>query len=240
MRLISRRALMIPAGSLFVLLFLGGLLVLVRQRAEISTLRRENQQWRDDYQTVQKASDEHRELNPVRNENLEIEQAQKDHADLLRLRNEVGLLREQQRELEKLRIENIQLRVLNDRIFATGTNGLADSNQASGSEPVGERRRAWLGIDIGPLGNAENENVAPQVQAGVLIAGVSENSPAERADLQPRDIITEVDGRAVATVQDFISEMLTKSIGQFVVLAVTRQGANLKVKLKTAEWPEHK
>ena len=231
---------MFSAGSLFVLLFLGGLLVLVRQRAEMSTLRRENQQLRDNYQTVRDAFDEHRELDRVRNENLEIQGAQKDHADLLRLRNEVGLLREQQRELEQLRIENIQLRVLNDRIFATGTNGLADSNQASASERVGERRRAWLGIAIGPLGNAENENEAPEVQAGILIAGVSENSPAELAGLQPKDIITEVDGRAVAASQDLTSEMLTKSIGQFVVLAVTRQGANLKVKLQAAEWPEQK
>ena len=231
---------MFSAGSLFVLLFLGGLLVLIRQRAEISTLGRENQQLRDGYEAIHNASEENGELDRVRDESLEVERLQKDHADLLRLRNEVGLLRQRQPELEKLRIENVQLRVLNDRIFATGTNGLVDSNQASGSERVGERRRAWLGINIGPLGNAENENVPPEVQPGVLIAGISENSPAELSGLQPKDIITEVDGRAVAASQDLTSEMLTKSIGQFVVLAVTRQGANLKVKLQAAEWPEQK
>ncbi len=54
------------------------------------------------------------------------------------------------------------------------------------------------------------------------------------------DVITALDDRPVANAPDFISAMLTKSSGQFVVLAVTRQGANLKVKLKTAEWPEQK
>jgi serine protease Do len=103
----------------------------------------------------------------------------------------------------------------------------------------GKFTRAWLGIGIRAYrDDPEFREVLKGVNDGVVVLSLQTNGPAYKSDLKPTDVITAVDGRAVSTPQDLRSEIRGKKIGQAVTLDVVRNGKNLQLKVKPAEWVE--
>jgi serine protease Do len=103
----------------------------------------------------------------------------------------------------------------------------------------GRVRRAWLGVNI--------QNVTPDLARGLgqgapgkgaLVAQITPGSPAEKAGLQPGDIVTALDGIAVATSKDLQRMVLERRIGQRVQLTVWRQGREMSVAATTGELPD--
>jgi S1-C subfamily serine protease len=99
----------------------------------------------------------------------------------------------------------------------------------------GRFRRAYLGIAGGarPL----PPKVARDVdrEAGVEIVQVMEASPAARAGLRPEDLILEVDGTAIESVDDLQRVMVTESIGRSVAIRLYRDGRILTVDVTPIE-----
>ncbi len=108
-------------------------------------------------------------------------------------------------------------------------------------------QRVWLGIS----GVALNADVASQINApvskGVLVAGVTANSPAAKAGLQGSDpttsstlgdIITAVDGNAVSSVEDLTNYLTNKHSGDTVTLTILRGGQQQQVKVTLEPWPD--
>ncbi|MFN3304573.1 MAG: S1C family serine protease [Roseateles sp.] len=96
--------------------------------------------------------------------------------------------------------------------------------------------RPALGITSG----AENLSRALGAPKGVLLVNVAEGSPAAAAGLKPfardrngrivqGDVITAVDGQAVADLDDMLSILETRQIGDRVTLSVWRAGQTRKV-----------
>ena len=96
--------------------------------------------------------------------------------------------------------------------------------------------RPALGVTAGP------ENLARALSApkGVLLVNVADGSPAAQAGLRPfardrngrilqGDVITAVDGQAVADLDDMLSLLETRQIGEKVTLTVWRNGQTRKV-----------
>jgi S1-C subfamily serine protease len=96
--------------------------------------------------------------------------------------------------------------------------------------------RPALGVTAGP------DNIAKALGApkGVLLVNVASGSPAAAAGLQPfgrdrngrivqGDVITAVDGQAVADLDDMLSLLETRQIGEKVTLTVWRAGQTRKV-----------
>ena len=110
----------------------------------------------------------------------------------------------------------------------TGTRsvelGLIPENQADHS--LSEKDAGALsGITVAPL-NDENRarfRIPEQVNQGVVIASVSQGSPAQRANLRPGDIILEVNRMDVNSVDDF-KEAYKKSPAEETLLLVYRNG----------------
>jgi serine protease Do len=76
------------------------------------------------------------------------------------------------------------------------------SNIISQLIKYGETKRGWLGVRIQEVTKeiAEVQNLdAPK---GALVAGVSQNSPAEKAGIEPGDIILEFDGNEIITMRN--------------------------------------
>jgi serine protease Do len=75
----------------------------------------------------------------------------------------------------------------------------------------------------------------PDNTKGVLISHVTASSPAEAAGLEPGDIIVQFDGKSVAGVASFQTQVSTFQPGTRVPLVVLRNGAkqNLTIKLGT-------
>ena len=99
----------------------------------------------------------------------------------------------------------------------------------------GRVRRAYIGIVGG------SRPLPPRVAAevgrdqGVEVVEVVEDSPAAVAGLRPEDVITEVDGAALADVGDLQRLMVAERIGRDLTLQVHRQGQTLEVSIRPRE-----
>jgi len=117
----------------------------------------------------------------------------------------------------------------------------------------------WLGITGVALSDIEASDLADlnlpaDLKSGVYVVQVTPNSPADQAGLkggvrsrsnglgtrlQPGgDVITAVDGVAVAKVEDIVGYLDTKKVGDKVTLSVVRDGKTIKVDVTLGAWPE--
>src|SRR5438132_14058953 len=96
--------------------------------------------------------------------------------------------------------------------------------------------RPWLGIRIETLGDDPSiRDLFKGADKGVVVRTIEADAPATKSDLRPFDVITHVDGAAVATDTELQHEILKKKIGQSVQLSVWRKGHTIKVPIKTRE-----
>ena len=103
---------------------------------------------------------------------------------------------------------------------------------------TGKIIRPWLGLRIETLGpESELRDQIKGVSKGVVVRTIEPETPAYNSDLRPADVVTQVDGVAVATAHELQKEVLKKKVGQTLELAVWRNGKELKVKVTTGEMP---
>lgn len=90
----------------------------------------------------------------------------------------------------------------------------------------GRVRRSWLGLDVQPLFKRAQD------QRGVLISGVLENSPADKAGFKPGDLLlrmgdTATDVRFDEQMPDFMLLMTSLPIGREVTAVVRRDAKEI-------------
>jgi len=113
----------------------------------------------------------------------------------------------------------------------------------------------WLGIAGRELTPALANDLGLSVEEGVYVVTVANNSPAERAGLQPAfasesqaqndttlppggDVILAVDGNSVTDVDELANYLDSqKQAGDTVTLDVQRNGQEIAVEATLAEWP---
>ncbi len=111
--------------------------------------------------------------------------------------------------------------------------------------------RPWIGI----AGKALTQSLATElelsVNKGVYVVTVIPDSPADKAGLigsgtdssgkldSDGDIITAIDGKLVASVEDISAYLNTKKVGDAVTLTVVRGGQNFEVTLTLAARPDN-
>jgi serine protease Do len=93
----------------------------------------------------------------------------------------------------------------------------------------GRVRRAYIGIAGGPRPLPPRLSAALGRRTGIEVVEVVQGSPADRAGLRAEDLIVEVDGQAVAGVDDLQRLMAAELIGRAVTLRVLRRGGELDV-----------
>lgn len=111
--------------------------------------------------------------------------------------------------------------------------------------------RPWLGISGTALTEALAQSTGiSAARQGVYLITVVPGSPAEKAGLkggsiddsgQPAgggDVITDVDGRPVASVEDLATYFNGKKAGDTVNLTVLRGGLSINIKATLEAWPE--
>ena len=100
--------------------------------------------------------------------------------------------------------------------------------------------RGWLGIVMRAVGHDLADELQFETPRGVVVDTVIKDSPAEKAGIQPRDIILEFDGKTVRSTQHMMHTVAGTKVGKRVKLTVLRGGSEekqLTVKLaeRTAE-----
>jgi S1-C subfamily serine protease len=95
----------------------------------------------------------------------------------------------------------------------------------------GRVRRAYIGIAGGSRPLPPRLATALDRTTGIEVVEVVDGSPADRAGLRAEDLILEVDGQAVADVDDLQRLMGSELIGRAITLRVTRRGNELDVEV---------
>ena len=100
-------------------------------------------------------------------------------------------------------------------------------------------------IMIGKLGEVEIASVGIGNQLslihiylpkeGLWVVGVTENSPAAKAGIQPSDLIIKFDGKEVKTFDELSKLKSNKNAGDKVEVVVYRNGKNVSLSMQLAE-----
>jgi S1-C subfamily serine protease len=95
--------------------------------------------------------------------------------------------------------------------------------------------RGWLGIEGDSLVAARAKELG--VSGGAVVKKVKAASPAETAGLATSDVITAIDGAAVASMQALVIKLRDHKPGEAVTLSVVRGTEKRTMKVTLAERP---
>jgi serine protease Do/serine protease DegQ len=97
----------------------------------------------------------------------------------------------------------------------------------------GEVRRGRLGIEMVDLNAEVAKKLGVSTLDGVAIAAVQAGSPAEKAGLRERDIVTAMNGRALHAAAELRARLALTPVGEDVDLKILRgnETRNLRVKI---------
>jgi serine protease Do len=98
--------------------------------------------------------------------------------------------------------------------------------------------RGWMGVQIQPITEELAKTYRMSEAKGALISDVTPNSPADKAGLQPDDVVVEVDGRQVEDNNDLSRYVSSRAPGTTVKLKVMRGGSEKQVSLTLGTFPE--
>ncbi|PID72121.1 MAG: serine protease [Desulfobulbus propionicus] len=98
--------------------------------------------------------------------------------------------------------------------------------------------RGWLGVMIQDI----NEDLAKSFDldhnSGVLIAEVTDDSPAQKAGLEQGDVLIALDGTPLSDVTDLRNKIAMTPPGSKVKMQVVRNGKTQTIKVKIGQQPE--
>lgn len=97
--------------------------------------------------------------------------------------------------------------------------------------------RGWLGIEAQDLTPQLAESFGLQNLDGVLISGVLREGPADQAGLLPGDVITSINGRAVADTGVAMKVISEQQPDTVIVLGGVREGKPVYLKVRVQQRP---
>jgi serine protease Do len=97
----------------------------------------------------------------------------------------------------------------------------------------------WLGVGVVSDNPANAAQYGLSVDQGAIVAQVMSGSPAARAGLQVGDVITAVNGRAVASAQALVDAISSRQVGETVTLTLARGSQTLTVRVRLAQEPNN-
>lgn len=97
--------------------------------------------------------------------------------------------------------------------------------------------RGWLGIEVQPLTPELAESFGLEGRPGIVVAAIYRNSPAERANLQPGDIILSIDGQPASDGRKSMNLVAQAKPGEEVSIAIVRNGQALELRTEIGLRP---
>jgi serine protease Do len=88
----------------------------------------------------------------------------------------------------------------------------------------GRVERGWLGVSIQPMTTDLAKTFGASSSDGALVSSVFEGSPAEKAGLEPGDIIVEFDGQPIGKTTDLSRIVAATPVGKKVTIKIIRDG----------------
>ncbi|RUR42560.1 Do family serine endopeptidase [Vreelandella populi] len=97
--------------------------------------------------------------------------------------------------------------------------------------------RGWLGIEAQALSRELAASFGLRTPQGVIVAGVVSDGPADRAGLEPGDILLSIDGQAVLDARATMSNIASIPPGTSLPLTIVRSGERMDITLDVGERP---
>jgi S1-C subfamily serine protease len=136
------------------------------------------------------------------------------------------------------------------RVIGINTMILADAQGIGFAIPIDEARRTadqllrygkvkrpWTGLIVAPLRREMAEYLGLSTTRGVIIEQIAPRSPAEAAGLEPGDLIYELGGRRVRSIDDVRAVLSSIKIGQRLPIVVQRGDRLFKGEIEVGEAP---
>ncbi|OZA11545.1 MAG: 2-alkenal reductase [Polynucleobacter sp. 24-46-87] len=103
----------------------------------------------------------------------------------------------------------------------------------------GSVTRGWIGVEPQNISKelAQSLNL-PSNTSGVLIAGVLEGGPADRAGIKPGDILIKVNGQEIKDVRQLLNQVAKQRPGMEMHIEVLRKGKELNLVIKIGKRPK--
>jgi S1-C subfamily serine protease len=103
---------------------------------------------------------------------------------------------------------------------------------------TGRVRRAYLGISFRDIEPELAEQFDLPAREGVLVAAVGRDTPAAKAGIRPRDIITGIDGKPVKQGGDLRRVLRAHEPDTEVTLTVLRESGEQNIRARLSEAPQ--
>ena len=100
--------------------------------------------------------------------------------------------------------------------------------------------RGWIGVQIQPVTSAIAESLGMKEIKGALVAELVVDSPAAKAGIQSRDVITAVNGNPVKDARDLVMQIGDMAPGAAVNVTIWREGADKSISLTLGEMSKER
>ena len=102
----------------------------------------------------------------------------------------------------------------------------------------GRVSRGWLGVSIQPMTPELQRQLRLPTASGALVAEVMEGSPADRAGIQPGDLIIAFDGKEIRDSAELPRLVAATPLGKEVLVRLVRGAREVSVKVTIRELQE--
>ncbi|GLX13350.1 MULTISPECIES: Do family serine endopeptidase AlgW [Pseudomonadaceae] len=97
--------------------------------------------------------------------------------------------------------------------------------------------RGWLGLEVQPLTPELAESFGLEGRKGIIVAGIYRNGPAQKAGLQPNDLILKIDGEPAGDARRSMNQVARAKPGETIRIEVMRNGKPLELKAEVGIRP---
>ena len=126
-----------------------------------------------------------------------------------------------------------------------GSIGIGFAIPANEAKPVldqikqfGHARRGWLGVNIQSVNDEIAESLGLDKPRGALIASVHDGGPAQKAGIQPGDVVLTFDGKEVTDMRHLPRIVAETPIDKTVKVTVWRKRKEVPLDVKVGELKE--
>ena len=137
---------------------------------------------------------------------------------------------------------------INSAIFSQtgGSQGIGFSIPASLARNVMEQlirsgavTRGWIGVEVRDLTPELADSFRLEAKRGALIAGILRNSPADRAQVKPGDVLVGINGRPVSDSVSMLNLIAELAPGREATLDVVRERQQFALKVTVGKRPRN-
>jgi serine protease DegS len=97
--------------------------------------------------------------------------------------------------------------------------------------------RGWLGIEVQPLTPELAESFGLAGRPGIVVAGIYRDGPAQRAGLQPGDLILSIDGEAASDGRRSMNQVARTKPGDKIHIEVIRNAELMRLTAEVGVRP---